>query len=53
MSWNEVIELIERAKTGDRSAYGELVHIYQAERLRRSRNIWLGSYVQRLLDEPG
>jgi guanylate kinase len=34
-------------------AYGELVHIYQAERLRRGRNPWLVSYVQRLLDEPG
>src|SRR5215211_8012067 len=29
MSWNEVIELVERAKTGDREAYGELVVRFQ------------------------
>ena len=34
-------------------AYGELVHIYRAERLKRGRNVWVGSFVQRLLDEPG
>jgi guanylate kinase len=34
-------------------AYAELDHIYQAERLRRGRNPWIGSFVQRLLDEPG
>ncbi len=32
-------------------AYGELVSIYQAERLRRSRNPWLHGFVQRLTDE--
>ena len=25
MSWNEITVLVERAKTGDREAYGELV----------------------------
>jgi guanylate kinase len=34
-------------------AYAELDHIYRAERLRRARNPWIGSFVQRLLDEPG
>ena len=29
MSWNEVIELVERAKTGDRAAYGELVRRFE------------------------
>jgi guanylate kinase len=32
-------------------AYAELSHIYRAERLRRVRNPWLKSFVQRLLDE--
>ena len=32
-------------------AYGELAHIYQAERLRRGRNTWLQSFVQKLMDE--
>lgn len=32
-------------------AYGELVSIYQAERLRRARNLWLGPFVQRLVEE--
>ena len=36
----------------DRS-YADLDRIYQAERLRRGRNPWVGSFVQRLLDEPG
>ena len=35
------------------SAYAALDHIYQAERLRRARNPWLGPFVQRLLDEAG
>ena len=34
-------------------AYAELDLIYRAERLRRARNPWVGSFVQRLLDEPG
>ena len=29
MSWNEVTFLVERAKTGDREAYGELVRRFQ------------------------
>jgi guanylate kinase len=33
-------------------AYAELAHIYHAERLKRSRNPWLGGFVQKLLDEP-
>ena len=32
-------------------AYSELAHIYHAERLKRSRNPWLKSFVQGLLDE--
>ena len=32
-------------------AYAELAHIYHAERLKRSRNPWLGGFVQTLLDE--
>ena len=31
--------------------YAELVHIYQAERLKRGRNVWLAPLVTRLLDE--
>jgi len=35
-------------------AYGELVSIYQAERLKRARNLWLGPFVQGLMgEEPG
>jgi guanylate kinase len=34
-------------------AYAELELIYRAERLRRARNPWVASFVQRLLDEPG
>jgi guanylate kinase len=34
-------------------AYAELELIYRAERLRRGRNPWVASFVQRLLDEPG
>jgi guanylate kinase len=34
-------------------AYAELDQIYRAERLRRQRNPWIGSFVQRLLDEAG
>jgi RNA polymerase sigma-70 factor (ECF subfamily) len=30
MSWNEVTELVEKAKTGDREAYGELVTRFQS-----------------------
>ena len=33
-------------------AYAELVHIYQAERLRPGRNPWVGPFVDRLKDEP-
>jgi guanylate kinase len=33
-------------------AYAELVHIYQAERLRPGRNTWVGPFVDRLKDEP-
>jgi guanylate kinase len=33
-------------------AYAELVHIYQAERLRPRRNSWVGPFVDRLKDEP-
>jgi guanylate kinase len=32
-------------------AYAELKHIYQAERLKRARNPWLGPFVKRLLAE--
>lgn len=32
-------------------AYAELVHIYQAERLKRERNQWLATLVKDLLDE--
>jgi RNA polymerase sigma-70 factor (ECF subfamily) len=42
MSWNEVINLVERARAGDRSAYGELVERFQpavyAVALARLRN---------------
>ena len=42
MSWNEVTELVERAQTGDRAAYGELVERFQpavyAVALARLRN---------------
>ena len=30
MSWNEVTELVTRAQTGDRAAYGELVVRFQS-----------------------
>ncbi|HEX8233066.1 MAG TPA: guanylate kinase [Caulobacteraceae bacterium] len=33
-------------------AYTQLVHIYQAERLRRPRNAWIGPFVDKLKDEP-
>jgi RNA polymerase sigma-70 factor (ECF subfamily) len=29
MTWNEVLDLVERARTGDRSAYGELVKRFE------------------------
>src|SRR5829696_1139688 len=29
MSWNEITVLVEKAKTGDRAAYGELVARFQ------------------------
>jgi RNA polymerase sigma-70 factor, ECF subfamily len=29
MSWNEITVLVDRAKTGDREAYGELVTRFQ------------------------
>ena len=32
-------------------AYGELVAIYRAERLKRARNLWLGPFVQGLMEE--
>jgi RNA polymerase sigma-70 factor (ECF subfamily) len=42
MSWNEVAELVERARAGDRAAYGELVERFQptvyAVALMRLRN---------------
>jgi RNA polymerase sigma-70 factor (ECF subfamily) len=42
MSWNEITVLVERAKTGDRAAYGELVVRFQnsvyAMALERVRN---------------
>jgi guanylate kinase len=34
-------------------AYAKLEQIYLAERLRRERNLWIGSFVERLLDEAG
>jgi RNA polymerase sigma-70 factor (ECF subfamily) len=30
MSWNEIVTLVERARDGDRSAYGELVQRFEA-----------------------
>ena len=33
------------------TAYGELAHVYRAERLRRVRNPWLAPFVRGLLDE--
>jgi guanylate kinase len=33
--------------------YGELADIYRAERLKRSRNVWLRSFIKGLLDEGG
>ncbi len=33
-------------------AYSELAHVFHAERLRRSRNPWVETVVQALLDEP-
>jgi guanylate kinase len=33
-------------------AYAELAHIYHAERLRRTRNPWLGPFVDALIAEP-
>jgi guanylate kinase len=33
-------------------AYSELAHIYHAERLRRSRNIWIRDMVDELMQEP-
>jgi len=42
MTWNEITELVERARTGDRAAYGELVERFQptvyAVALARLRN---------------
>ena len=29
MSWNEMVDLVEKARTGDREAYGELVNRFQ------------------------
>ncbi|ATQ43249.1 guanylate kinase [Caulobacter mirabilis] len=33
-------------------AYAELAHIYHAERLKASRNLWIEPFVEELLDEP-
>jgi len=33
-------------------AYAELAHIYHAERLRRSRNPWIGGFVDELTKQP-
>ncbi len=33
------------------ATYADLVGIYQAERLKRARNLWLGSFVETLLQE--
>ncbi len=33
------------------AAYAALLQVYQAERLKRDRNLWLGPFVQDLLDE--
>lgn len=42
MSWNEIVNLVEQARTGDRAAYGELVRRFQptvyAVALTRLRN---------------
>src|SRR6516162_1793007 len=42
MSWNEIIQLVEQARRGDRTAYGELVERFQptvyAVALTRLRN---------------
>jgi RNA polymerase sigma-70 factor (ECF subfamily) len=42
MSWNEMVDLVEKARTGDREAYGELVNRFQptvyAVALTRLRN---------------
>lgn len=34
------------------AAYAELAHIYHAERLKRSRNPWIGPFVDGLMREP-
>jgi guanylate kinase len=33
-------------------AYSDLAHIFHAERMRRSRNLWLGPFVEELIGEP-
>lgn len=33
-------------------AYSDLAHVYHAERLKRSRGVWIGDFIQNLLDEP-
>jgi guanylate kinase len=33
-------------------AYADLAHIFHAERLRRTRNPWVGAVVATLMDEP-
>ena len=33
------------------ATYADLVRIYQAERLKRTRNLWLGPFVETLLGE--
>jgi guanylate kinase len=33
-------------------AYAELAHVYHAERLRRTRNPWLGPFVADLIEQP-
>lgn len=33
-------------------AYSDLAHVYHAERLKRSRGVWIEGFIQNLLDEP-
>ena len=33
------------------AAYAALVEIYRAEKLKRTRNLWLGPFVEKLLSE--
>lgn len=47
--WSEYDYVIVNRDFED--AYGELATIYSAERARRVRNLWIGAFVQGLLDE--